>query len=103
MTGIDESRQNIKMPGDMTLSQNYPNPFYQHTTVPFSLQSPQKIGLKVFNIQGQQVAELVNGVRPPGDYTITFDSGDLSEGMYLIRFTAGTSVQTIKCILLSQY
>jgi hypothetical protein len=103
VTTIDESRQNKKMPGEISLSQNYPNPFYLNTTIPFMLQSQQKINLKVFNVLGQQVAELLNEVKPPGEYTITFDSGDLTEGIYLLRLTAGNHIQTIKCLLLSQY
>ncbi len=67
------------------------------------LQSQQKINLKVFNLLGQQVAELVNEVKPHGEYTITFDSGDLTEGIYLLRLTAGNNIQTIKCMLLSHY
>jgi hypothetical protein len=102
VTAIEESWQNNKMPGDLTLSQNYPNPFYLNTTVPFSLQSPQKIDIKVFNLQGQQVAELVNEAKLPGEYAITFNSGNLTEGIYFIRFTAGKSTQTIKCVLLKQ-
>ncbi|MFH0757051.1 MAG: T9SS type A sorting domain-containing protein, partial [Bacteroidota bacterium] len=102
LTGIDESRKNSKMPGDIFAYQNYPNPFFQHTTIPYSLQSRQKIGLNVLNIQGQQVAELVNEVKQPGDYTLTFDSGDLTEGIYFIRFMAGDYTQTIKCVLLKR-
>ena len=90
------------MPGDITLSQNYPNPFYLNTTVPFSFDNRQKIEIKVFNLQGQQVAELVNEEKQPGEYTITFNSGGLTDGIYFIRFTAGKDSQTIKSVLLKQ-
>ncbi|MFO7670349.1 MAG: alpha/beta hydrolase-fold protein [Bacteroidales bacterium] len=102
ITGMNERRQNITMPGDISLSQNYPNPFYSNTTLTFSLQSHQKVNLRLYNLQGQQVAELLNEVKQPGDYTISFDSGDLAEGIYLMRLTAGESIQTIKCALLRQ-
>ncbi len=64
-TGIEENRQYIRVPGDISLYQNYPNPFYLHTTVPFSLQSRQKICISIYNLLGMQVAELTNEVKPP--------------------------------------
>ena len=100
MTGMGESWQNTRMPGNITLSQNYPNPFYLSTTIPFSTQIQQRIEIRVYNLLGMQVAELANEVKPPGEYTLTFHPGNLNEGIFLIQLIAGKDIQTIKCILL---
>ena len=102
MTGMGESWKNNRMPGNITLSQNYPNPFYLSTTIPFSTQIRQRIEIRVYNLLGMQVAELANEVKPPGDYTIAFHPENLNEGVYFIQLIAGKDIQTIKCILLRQ-
>ena len=101
ITGMGESWQNTRMPGNITLSQNYPNPFYQYTTITFSTQIRQRIEIRVYNLLGMQIAELTNEVKPPGEYTLTFHPENLTEGIYLIHLVAEKNIQTIKCILLS--
>ena len=72
------------------LSQNYPNPFGEDpTTISFSLTASGPVTLSVFNVLGQEVATLVDGVRPAGDHTVTFDGAGLASGVYVYRLTAG--------------
>jgi S-formylglutathione hydrolase FrmB/N-acetylneuraminic acid mutarotase len=85
------------------LRQNYPNPFSANTSISFSLQSRQMVSLRMFDSHGRLVSVLVNEVKPPGEYTLTFSSGDLTEGIYFLHFAAGDYLQTNKCVLLRQY
>ncbi len=47
-----------------------------------------KVKIKVYDILGKEVAELVNEKKPAGFYEITFDGSDLSSGVYIYRITA---------------
>ena len=85
------------------LRQNYPNPFASSTSIDFSLQSQQIVSLNMFDSLGRHVAVLVNEIKQPGEYTVTFHSGDLTDGIYFFRLEAGNYIQTNKCVLLRQY
>jgi subtilisin family serine protease len=88
-----------EIPVEYTLHQNYPNPFNPSTIIRYGLSQHSPVTLTVFNILGQQVAELVNEVQGAGNYEITFDASDLSSGVYLYRLQAGGFVQARKLIL----
>jgi hypothetical protein len=71
------------------LSQNYPNPFNPSTTIGYSLPGRSTVTLTVFNILGQQIAQLVNGEMGPGYHEVRFDASGLASGIYLYRIQAG--------------
>jgi len=71
----------------------HPNPVSKNATIVYSLQSPAKIDLSVFNILGQQVATLVNGYQSAGSHAVTWklrdDRGSLvPNGVYFIKLSA---------------
>ncbi len=89
------------IPQSFRLFQNYPNPFNPTTKISFELQSTQEVELVVYNLMGQNVATLVDGIRTPGNYTVSFDGKDLSSGIYFYRlttenFTAARKMTLIK-------
>ncbi len=71
--------------GGYVLSQNYPNPFSGSSLVTFEVPSPSDVRLEVFNMMGRRVAVLADGLYSAGPHEATFDSGDLPNGLYLIR------------------
>jgi hypothetical protein len=78
------------VPNHSGLSACYPNPFNPVTTVPFTLQRPAGIELAVFDLRGRRLATLVEGVRPAGWHTATWDGRDqtgqlVASGTYLAR------------------
>jgi photosystem II stability/assembly factor-like uncharacterized protein len=84
----------------VTLSQNYPNPFYSTTSIQFRITGTSKVILKVYDIRGSEVATLVNEEKSAGSYKVNFESGGLSSGIYYYRLQAGNFMQTKKlCIL----
>jgi len=95
-TGTDK----IKTPTDFALSQNYPNPFNPSTQIKFTLPSNSAVKLKVYNLIGEVVKELVNSNLSAGTYTIDFRAENLSSGIYFYRLEAGNTVQTKKMTLL---
>ena len=75
------------IPKDYVLGQNYPNPFNPSTSLRFGLPERSRVKLSVYNLLGQLVSTLVEGVYSPGTYEVTFDQPDAS-GVYLYRMEA---------------
>ena len=72
------------LPENYSLSQNYPNPFNPSTTIKFSLKENSLVKLNVYDLQGREVASVVNDRRDGGNYEIAFDASNfnLSSGTY---------------------
>lgn len=85
---------------DYALHGNYPNPFNPTTEIAFDLPVTANVSLKVFDLMGREVADLVNGEKAAGTHTITFDASDLPSGVYICRMTAGGFSATHKMMLL---
>jgi len=87
-------------PGSFTLYQNYPNPFNPSTIISFSLDKRDFVDVSVYDIRGEKITTLHNGITESGFHTVTFEATNLPAGMYLIRAIHGVKQQTIKSILL---
>lgn len=93
------SEYSPQVPSTFSLEQNYPNPFNPTTLIQFNLPVAQFATLKVYNLLGQEVQTLVNGVQAAGKYTIHFDASQLPSGVYFYRLQAAQFSQTKKMIL----
>jgi len=82
------------------LGQNYPNPFNPATTVWFSLPEAARVNLVVYNIRGQKVAVLANGVFSAGTHQVEWNASDQTSGVYLYRLSAGDYIETRKMLLI---
>ncbi|MBX7044019.1 MAG: T9SS type A sorting domain-containing protein [Ignavibacteria bacterium] len=81
------------------LSQNYPNPFNPSTVINYTIPKTGLVTLKVFDISGREVANLVNEVKNAGTYDFKFYAGNLSSGVYFYRLQSGNFVETKKMFL----
>lgn len=93
------------VPGELMLHQNYPNPFNPITRISYSIpymenSNKKFVQLKVFDINGSEVAVLVNEEKPTGTYEIEFDATNLSSGIYFYEMKAGDFISTKKMLLL---
>lgn len=86
-------------PKAFTLGQNYPNPFNPITQVNYSVPQQEYISLKVYNLLGQEVATLFEGIRQPGNYEATFDGSGLASGVYIYRLSANDFLEVKKLVL----
>lgn len=71
-----------------SLSQNYPNPFNPLTVISYSIPTESKVNIKIYNLMGQLVNELVNGTKNEGAYEIRFDASAYSSGIYFYTINA---------------
>ena len=81
-----------EIPSGMVLEANYPNPFSQTTHIRYALPQAAEVSLVVFDLLGRQVATLVKGLEAAGQYEVTFDSSNLSNGQYIYRLSANGAV-----------
>lgn len=86
-------------PSAYALEQNYPNPFNPTTTISFSIPKSGMTTLKVYNVIGQEVATLVNGVQSMGTHTVQFNASVLASGVYFYRIQSGTFSLVKKMVL----
>lgn len=87
----------------LTLKQNYPNPFNPTTIISYQLPSGANVSLKVYDMLGKEVANLVNGYQATGNYNASFNGSNLSSGIYfyVLRVSGGTNeiTKTMRMIL----
>jgi hypothetical protein len=93
-------QDNGLIPSDYVLNQNYPNPFNPMTTIRYGLPERNHVALKVYNILGQNVATLVDEVKPAGYYIVHWNAGHLASGLYFTRMESGNRVRMTKMLLL---
>ncbi|MBZ0183506.1 MAG: carbohydrate binding domain-containing protein [Melioribacteraceae bacterium] len=98
-TITDLNDNTIDIPSKYELYNNYPNPFNPSTVISFGLPENSLVNIKVYNILGEVVSEIINKELNAGKHQITFDASNLSSGIYLYTIKAGEFVQTKKMIL----
>ena len=79
---------------------NYPNPFNPTTTINYSIKEAGLVTIKVFDLIGQEVAELANEEKEAGIYAIKFDASELPSGIYIYKINAGNFTQSRKMLLM---
>ena len=77
----DEIEIEVTGPLAFELEQNYPNPFNPSTVIKYSISQDDFVKLEVYNLLGETVATLVNGIQVAGRYEIDFNASDLSSGV----------------------
>jgi len=86
-------------PEEISLADNYPNPFNNSTSITFSLPKSIHVTLTIYTINGQLVETLVNGEKNAGTYTVHFNSSELSSGIYFYKLSSGKKMITKKMVL----
>ncbi|HED37052.1 MAG TPA: T9SS type A sorting domain-containing protein [Ignavibacteria bacterium] len=102
VTDVRQFPDNI--PSDFRLYQNYPNPFNPTTIIKYSVPRLSFVQIKVYNILGELVKELLNKEVSEGTYSINFNASGLASGIYFYRLSVmdnkNNFTQTEKMILL---
>lgn len=87
-------------PNNFELAQNFPNPFNPNTSIKFNLPESGNVKLTVFNVLGQEVAVLINGMTEAGSHVVNFDAAGLNSGIYIYRIEADGFNEVRKMTLL---
>jgi len=100
-----ELRKASEIPESFSLSQNYPNPFNPVTQIQFELPRDNKISLKVYNLKGEEVRNLVSGTYRAGYHTIRWNgtnqnSEPVASGVYIYVLEAGSFHSVRKMLLM---
>jgi hypothetical protein len=86
-------------PKEFMLYQNYPNPFNPVTLIKWQQPMQSQVLIKVYDILGNEIAVLVNEIKPAGNYSVNFDASGFASGVYFYSITAGGFRQTKKMIV----
>lgn len=91
-------------PLEFALQPPYPNPFNATVTIGYSVDRMETVKLDVFNIAGQWIATLADGLHTPGAYRSTWNgstiTGTATSGMYFARLSADSRQRTVKLMLI---
>ncbi len=95
----------LRMPADYTLAQNFPNPFNPSTTIAYQVPERTMVNLTIYDMLGRRINTLVNEVRTSGTYEVLWDGTDedgrpVSSGVYFYRLQTDRSSQMKRMVLL---
>jgi photosystem II stability/assembly factor-like uncharacterized protein len=99
MTSVEEIVSTI-VPERFALSQNYPNPFNPATKIKYDVPVNSQVTLKIFDISGKEVANLVNEFKNAGSYELNFNASNLTSGVYFYTIQANDFRETKKMLLI---
>ncbi len=89
-----------ELPFSFSLDQNYPNPFNPTTQIKYSIAKAGVVTLKVYDILGRQVADLVNKYQDAGKYSVDFNASRLASGVYVYRIESSSFTSVKKMMLI---
>jgi len=96
----------VLAPKEFALGQNYPNPFNPTTKVDFNLADDASVSLKVFDVIGQEVLNVISSVLPAGVHSVSIDASGLNSGVYFYKLEAeainGTKFVEVKKMILTK-
>jgi hypothetical protein len=91
--------QNTELPKDFMLEQNYPNPFNPVTIIRYRLPVDGNVSLRVYDLLGKEMAVLVNGFSPAGNFSVEFDASSLPSGVYFYKLITEGFSDTKKLVI----
>lgn len=95
-----EIKAEIEPLSNFILYQNYPNPFNPSTKLIYEIPHEGLVILKIYDILGKEIKELVHDIKQPGKYEEEFRSNDLSSGIYFCTLSSGDRTSTIKLLVI---
>jgi hypothetical protein len=104
LIGSPPQKAGVNNPTDIVynyeLSQNYPNPFNPVTSINYQIKEKGFVSLKVFDMLGKEVANLVSETQDEGHYSVVFNASSLPSGVYIYSLRVNDFVQNNKMTLL---
>ncbi len=88
------------LPTMYSLEQNYPNPFNPLTSIKYSVSKSGLVNLKIYDLLGRVVEDLVNSFKNAGSYSVNFDGSNLASGVYIYQLETSNITLTKKMVLI---
>ena len=88
------------IPKEYSLDQNYPNPFNPSTIINYSIKDAGLVKIKIYDILGNEIAELVNKIQEPSNHSIEFNASNLPSGVYVYTLQVNGYLASKKMLLL---
>ena len=95
----DDSLVDAVTPSTTDLVKAYPNPFNPTTTLAVELAETGNVQLAIYNINGQLVNTLVDGMMEAGQHELTFNGAGLPSGIYMARLSTAQGQQVTRLVL----
>ena len=89
-----------EIPTAVALMQNAPNPFNPSTTISYMLPRESHVSLTIFNMAGQKIAELEDGMVEAGSHSMVWNAADMPTGVYFYRLVTNGFSESKKMMLL---
>lgn len=83
----------------VTLMQNYPNPFNPTTNISYETAFDASVSLRVYDVTGRVVANLVNGFQKAGSHTVNFNASNLASGVYFYTLSVSSGNMEVNKIM----
>ena len=90
----------VSTPSMFTLESAYPNPFNPSTMMRLHVPVESNVNVSVYNLMGQQVDVIHNGLLSSGYTSLTWNASNLPSGMYIVKATSNTYTTSQKLMLL---
>ncbi|MCK5573390.1 MAG: T9SS type A sorting domain-containing protein, partial [Bacteroidetes bacterium] len=100
LTSAEDDFASGRIPAQFSLDQNYPNPFNPSTVIEFAVPRTSRVTITVFDLLGREVASLVDAVKEPGHYSVTWNAGRVASGVYYYRLTSDDWSQTKRMMVI---
>ncbi len=96
LVNVDDTQ----VPFEYRLDQNFPNPFNPATRINFGIKESGNVLVKVYDVLGNEVATLLNKEMIAGNYSLTFNAGNLTSGVYFYKIITGNFSDVKKMLLI---
>jgi hypothetical protein len=86
-------------PSEYSLKQNYPNPFNAETVIRFAVKSQGNVTLKLYSVEGKEIASLFEGNQNAGTYELRYNAANLPSGVYFYKLDVNGFTQTRRMVM----
>ncbi len=90
----------VDFPQSYALGNNYPNPFNPVTNISYDLPEDNFVRIKIFDLSGKPIKDIVDDFHSAGKYTVQFNASDMPSGIYVYKIESGDFIDSKKMLLL---
>jgi endoglucanase len=100
VSGIAANAEVSPVPENFILQQNYPNPFNSRSNIEFTIFSPMRVRLEIFDVRGGFIKTIINKDLKTGNHSFSFNADSLPSGIYWYKLSTENGSQSKKMILI---